>query len=307
VKRFVGRGVIPASTTPFTPRGEVDYPALGRHLTRLVDAGCDGVVVLGSLGEGASLTAAEKERVVSTAVRAVGRLVPVVAAVASARTAEAEALARSFADQGVSGLMILPPYVYRGDDRENEDHVAAAIRATPLPCLLYNNPVAYGVDFAPSQVARLARAHANLVAVKESSGEVARIRALRRQLPADRVVAIGIDDAVLPAAGAGAEGWVAGLANALPEESVALWRLCRNGPRAEAGRLNRWFLPLLRLDAQPKFVQMIKEVERAVGVGNGRVRPPRQELVGAERRAVLELVRVAMAGRRAALPRGTTS
>jgi 1-pyrroline-4-hydroxy-2-carboxylate deaminase len=297
VERFTGRGVWPASTTPFDGRGRIDYRRLAVHLRWLVREGCEGVVVLGSLGEGSTLSPAEKTRVVRTAAAAMNRRGAVLAAVASARTSEAVELARTFARAGAGGLMVLPQYVYRGDDSENEAHVAAVIEATELPCLLYNNPVAYGVDFRPEQVRRLARRHPNLVAVKESSGDARRFARLRRILPRGRAVMVGIDDQVLVGARAGAVGWVAGLANAWPSESVALWRLARDGPARRAEELFRWFVPLLALDAEPKFVQLIKAVEAETGVGNGRLRPPRWPVRDREMARVRKLVRAAQASR----------
>jgi 4-hydroxy-tetrahydrodipicolinate synthase len=177
--------------------------------------------------------------------------------------------------------MVLPPYVYQGDWREMKAHVAAVFNATPLECMLYNNPVAYGTDFLPEQIRELAE-HANLAAVKESSTDVRRVSAIHAILNQRLEICVGVDDAVVEAIGVGATGWVAGLANALPRESVELFNFGINGDADKAFELYRWFLPLLRMDTVPNFVQLIKLVQAEAGIGNTRVRPPRLEVVGKE-------------------------
>ena len=276
------RGVMPAITTPFDERLNIDHAFAAKHCKWLVDNGCTGIVTPGSLGESATLTFDEKVALWTTVVEAVGDRVPVVAAIASLSTAEAVNLSRRAADLGCSGLMVLPPYVYQGDWREMKTHLEAIFRGTKLSCMLYNNPVAYGTDFLPEQIRELAAEHANLEAVKESSTDVRRVTWLR-ELTGDRLaIFVGVDDAVVEAIAVGATGWIAGLVNALPKESVDLFEYAMNGEREKAMRLYRWFLPLLRMDTVPKFVQLIKLVQQEVGMGNARVRPPRLELIGPE-------------------------
>jgi 4-hydroxy-tetrahydrodipicolinate synthase len=205
-------------------------------------------------------------------------------------------LAKRAAQAGCDGLMVLPPYVYRGDWRETKAHFDAVIGATPLSCMLYNNPIAYGTDVSPSQMGELAR-HANLHAVKESSGDVRRVTAIREQLGDRLALLAGMDDAILESIPMGAGGWIAGLVNAFPQESVRVFDLARDGRRDEARALYEWFLPLLRLDTVPKFVQLIKLVQAEVGRGSATVRPPRLELEGAELAAVQALVRERLAKR----------
>lgn len=297
------KGVIPAITTPFGDALRVDHGFLAEHARWLVDSGCTGLVPLGSLGEGATLTAAEKRQVLETCVRAVGERVPVVPGISSLATAEAVALAQDARQIGAAGLMVLPPYVYTSDWREMRAHVAAILDATELPCLLYNNPVAYRTDFTPEHVAELAMAHPNLEAVKESSTDVRRVTGIRA-LVGDRLdVLVGVDDAIVEGIAAGATGWIAGLVNAFPAESVALYRLARDGNREEAEALYRWFLPLLRMDTVPKFVQLIKLAQEQVGRGSERVRPPRLVLEGAERQDALAAIAQALAARPAEVAR----
>jgi 4-hydroxy-tetrahydrodipicolinate synthase len=287
-------GVMPATTTAFDEELNVDHAFVGRHANWLVDHGCRGIVTPGSLGESATLSFDEKLAIWKTLIEAVGERVPVVAAIASLSTNEAVRLAREAADVGCSGLMILPPYVYRSDWREMKAHIAAVLRATKLSCMLYNNPIAYGTDFLPEQIKELAAEHENLEAVKESSTDVRRVTWIR-ELVGDRLaIFVGVDDAIVEAIAVGAVGWVAGLVNALPQESVDLFNYAMNGEHEKAIALYNWFLPLLRMDTVPKFVQLIKLVQQEVGMGNARVRPPRLELEGAELKEALRVIRHAL-------------
>ena len=302
-------GVMPAITTPFNADGDIDHAFLARHALWMVEAGCTGIVALGSLGETATLSVAEKLAVLRTLATALDGRVPLVAGIAALSTDEACGLARAAADAGCAGLMVLPPYVYSTDWREMRAHVSAVIEATALPCMLYNNPIAYRTDFKPEHVAELARAHGNLVAVKESSADIRRIAAIRHKLGGRLKILVGVDDLIVEGIAAGATGWVAGLVNAMPVESVRLFDLAvrANAPEAApaaqaqarraADELYRWFLPLLTLDTVPKFVQLIKLVQQRVGQGDERVRAPRLALDGAEREEALALIAEALATR----------
>jgi len=273
-------GVMPAITTNFDSAYKVDHAHLANHCRWMIDSGCTAIVALGSLGEGSTLEYEEKLAILDTCVRAVRA--PVVAAISSLRTSEAVQLAKEAARRGCKGLMILPPYVYRGDWREMKSHVAEVLRATELPGMLYNNPVAYGTDFLPEQIAELAAEHANLRAVKESSTDVRRVTAIRALLGERLAILVGVDDAIVEGIYMGAIGWIAGLANALPVESVELFEYAAKGQTDKATALYNWFLPLLRMDTVPKFIQLIKLVQQEAGHGSARVRTPRMELEGAE-------------------------
>ena len=290
-------GVMPAITTSFDRNYEVDHAFLSEHCRWLLGNGCAGVVPLGSLGESATLTFDEKIAILRTCVSALGGRAPVVGSISSLSTAEAVTLAKAAADAGCDALMVLPPYVYQGNWRENKTHVAAIFQATPLACMLYNNPVAYGTDFTPEQIRELAEEYENLEAVKESSTDVRRVAAIRALVETRLEVLVGVDDAIVEGVGVGAVGWVAGLANALPRESVELLNLALGGEREKAFELYRWFLPLLRMDTVPNFVQLIKLVQSEVGMGNRRVRPPRLELVGKELEETRTIVQQALATR----------
>lgn len=290
-------GVFPAITTPFGADGEIDEPFLARHVQWLVDSGCRGIVALGSLGEGATLRADEKIRLLQACRAALGHAAPLVAGVSGLSTEECVALARAAERVGCDGLMVLPPYVYRGDWRETEAHFSAVLSATSLSCMLYNNPIAYGTDLSAADVAVLADRHANVHAVKESSGDARRVTALRATLGDRLALFAGLDDMIVEAIAMGAGGWVAGLVNAFPAESVRLVDLALGGHAAEARRLYEWFLPLLRFDTVPKFVQLIKLVQAELGWGSERVRAPRLPLDGTEREDAIALLRDRLACR----------
>ncbi|HEY3439985.1 MAG TPA: dihydrodipicolinate synthase family protein [Paludibaculum sp.] len=290
-------GVIPAITTPFLEDLSVDHAFLAQHCLWLIQNGCSGVVALGSLGEGATLTFEEKEAVLKTAVAAVGPDVPVVAGVSALSTEEAVRIAQMARAAGCRGLMVLPPYVYVGDWRENKAHVAAVLRATPLSAMLYNNPIAYKTDYLPEQVMELLADHENLHAIKESSADVRRVASLRILTGARLKILVGVDDLIFEAGMAGATGWIAGLVNAFPAESVELFDAAIRGDKTRAMEIYKWFLPMLRMDTVPKFVQLIKVAQAEVGMGSARVRPPRLELVGAELAEAQRIIREALATR----------
>jgi dihydrodipicolinate synthase/N-acetylneuraminate lyase len=291
------QGVMPAITTGLKEDLSIDHEFVARHVNWLVDHGCTGIVTPGSLGEGNTLTFEERSSVWATVVGAVGARVPVVGAISALSTAEAVEQAKTAESRGCKGLMVLPPYVYKGDWREMKAHVAATFKATKLSCMLYNNPVAYGTDFLPEQIQELANEFENFQSVKESSTDVRRVTSIKA-LIGDRLdVFVGVDDAIVEAIPVGAVGWVAGLVNALPKESVDLFNYAIAGEMDKALKLYHWFLPLLRLDTVPKFVQLIKLVQQEVGMGNVRVRAPRMELVGAELEETLTVIRTALDNR----------
>jgi 1-pyrroline-4-hydroxy-2-carboxylate deaminase len=290
-------GVMPAITTCFNDDLTVDHAFVTRHANWLIDNGCTGIVALGSLGEGATLTFDEKVQILSTIVKALGDRAPVVAGISALSTAEAVALAKAAESVGCRGLMVLPPYVYLGDWRENKAHVNAVVQATKLSCMLYNNPVAYKVDYVPEQVQELLAENENLHAIKESSADVRRVAALKALVGERLRILVGVDDAIVESIYMGAVGWVAGLVNAFPKESVDLFNLAQSGEHEKAFELYSWFLPLLRMDTVPKFVQLIKQVQEEVNMGSARVRPPRMPVTGTELEETRRVVTEALTNR----------
>lgn len=285
------KGVIPAITTNLKADLSVDHAAFAAHCRWMIDSGCTAIVCCGSLGEAQTLTFDEKIAVLRIAVAVVGDRVPVVLGIASLSTAEAVAMARAAEAAGAQGLMVLPPYVYTSDWREMKAYVGAVIAATKLSCMLYNNPPAYKTDFLPAQIAELGQEHPNLQAVKESSGDVRRVTAIRAAVGHRIEITVGMDDSIVEGIYAGATGWIAGLVNAFPVESVALFDYASRGDKARAAALYEWFLPLLRLDTVPKFVQHIKWIQAEMGRGTPYTRPPRLPLAGVD----LELTQAVLA------------
>ncbi|MFM7133740.1 MAG: dihydrodipicolinate synthase family protein [Planctomycetota bacterium] len=297
------RGVIPAIVTPFRENGDLCLGGLADLARRMLRAGCTGTVWPGSLGEGQTLSFEERSegwRAIAAASEGHGAAF---ATISAASTREAVRMVERAAEIGMRGCMILPPYVHKGPWREHRAHFEAMLAAAPLPMMLYNNPAAYGLDVHAEQVFELAERHANLVAVKDSSGDARRLTALvagsaGRHRPVGALV--GLDDCAVEGARMGACGWIAGLANALPEESVRLFRLAQSHDArdaAECDALYRWFLPLLRLDTVPEFVQLIKLTMAETQTGDERVRAPRRPVEGAERAQAVELIRRALAKR----------
>jgi 4-hydroxy-tetrahydrodipicolinate synthase len=274
-------GIIPAVTTPFDERGDVDAAALGRSARALLDAGVHGLVATGTMGEAGSLSAAERRHVVETVAGAAAGRVPVLAGVSAGTPAAAIGFAADAAGAGAGALMLLPPLGYRADARELEAFYAAVAEASGLPIMLYNNPEASGVDLAPDLIARLAEHVEGIVAVKESSGDARRIPALLHTTELE--VVVGGDDWALEGFCAGATGWVSGVAVAAPAECVALFEHCRAGELDAARAVYARLLPLARFDMTPKLVQFFKAAQDAVGLAGGPVRPPRLPLTEAER------------------------
>ncbi len=281
-------------TTAFKSDLSVDYAFIGKHARWMVDHGCAGIVCLGSLGESATLRFEEKVEILKTIVGALKGQAPVVAGIASLSTAEAVELACAAQKVGCSGLMVLPPYVYTSDWREMKAHVETVIRATKLSCMLYNNPIAYKTDFLPEQIRELAAENPNLHAVKESSGDVRRVTAIKALCRDRLAVLVGMDDAIVEGVRAGAVGWIAGLVNAFPQETMVLFNAAIEGQAKRADEVYEWFLPLLRMDTVIKFVQLIKLVQEETGMGSERVRPPRLTLAGAERKVALDTLKHAL-------------
>jgi 4-hydroxy-tetrahydrodipicolinate synthase len=252
--------------------------------------------MLGTVGENCSLEYSEKLEVLRATVKQVAGRVPVLTGVAECTTTLACRFAADAKKAGVDGLMVLPAMVYKSDPRETVAHFRAVAKATDLPILCYNNPVAYGVDITPAMFVDLADEPC-FVAIKESSENVRRITDLKNQCGDRYLLFNGVDDLVLESVLLGAAGWVAGLVNAFPEESVLLWDLATRGKYEDALRVYRWFTPLLHLDTHPKLVQYIKLAMAETGLGPETVRAPRLPLVGQERGEILTIIRKAIEAR----------
>jgi 4-hydroxy-tetrahydrodipicolinate synthase len=287
------RGVFPAVTTQFHADQSLDLTATAKHIDLLVREGVHGIIVLGTVGENCSLEFAEKLEVLRTAIRQVAGRVPVLTGVAECSTALACRYAAEAKKAGADGLMVLPGMVYKSDPRETMAHFRAVAKATDLPILCYNNPVAYGVDITPAMFAELA-GEPKFVAIKESSENVRRITDLKNRCGDRYALFCGVDDLVLESVMLGAVGWVGGLVNAFPKENRLLWELATAGKYQEALRIYRWYTPLLHLDTHIKLVQYIKLAMAEAGVGSEMVRAPRLPLAGKEREEVQTVIRQAI-------------
>jgi 4-hydroxy-tetrahydrodipicolinate synthase len=290
------QGVFPALTTKFTASDEIDWAAMERHLEFQLDAGVHGLVILGSLGETSTLRLAEKLETVKFFSRMDRQGLPLIVCIAESSTRDAKEFATAAEQAGADGFMLLPPMRYPSDRRETLIYLNAVVSATALPIMLYNNPVAYGIDISPDDIARLAE-NPKIQAVKESSTDTRRISEIRKRLGDRLAIFCGVDDLAFECFALGAVGWVAGLVVAFPRETVQLWKLTQAGRWDEARELYQWFLPLLHLDVGPKFIQQIKLVEALMGVGSAKVRAPRLQLTDKEASAVEKILNAALENR----------
>ncbi len=289
-------GVIPAATTQFKPDLSIDYEATQRVQDALIKDGVNGLIIMGTVGEGNSLDADEKRRMITATVEAARGRVPVIVGVSEMTTPRAATLARDAEKLGANGLMVLPAMVYVPSEEELIAHFRTVAEATALPIMLYNNPPAYRVSISFDTLKQLAPLK-NVVCIKESAPDTRRFTDIFNALGDRYVVFAGLDDVALEGAILGARGWVSGLTNAFPKESLALWRAATAGDLETARRIYRWFMPLLHLDAEHDLVQSIKLAEQIMGRGSERVRPPRYPLTGARRAYVTEIVEAAAAKR----------
>jgi 4-hydroxy-tetrahydrodipicolinate synthase len=289
-------GVFPAATTQFAPDLSIDIAATQKVQDALIKEGVHGLIVMGTVGENNSLEPAEKRDVLRASVEAVGKRVPVIAGVSEFDTRRAIAFARDAEKLGADGLMVLPGMVYVPNEAELVAHFTAVAKETSLPIMLYNNPPAYRVSVGVEAIRQLADIP-NIVCLKESAPDTRRFTDLYNAVGDKIVLFAGLDDVALEGLILGAKGWVSGLTNAFPKESLALYDAYKSGDLETALAIYRWFMPLLHLDAEHDLVQSIKLAEQIMGRGSERVRPPRYPLTGARRAEVTKMVEGAAASR----------
>lgn len=282
-------GIFPAVTTKFKEDHSLDITAMEKHLAAQIEAGVHGLVLFGTLGELGSITHEEKLEIIKTGVAVSAERVPVLATVGHITTAEACEFVKEAAEHGVDGFMVLPSILYPSDRRETLYHFREIAKASPLPIMIYNNPVSYGVNITPKMFAELAE-DPTFVAIKESSGDVRRVTDIINAVGDRYQIFLGVDDLAFEGMMLGAVGWVAGLVNAFPEETVAIFELVQQGRFEEAREIYRWFTPLLKLDVSTKLVQNIKLAEAMTGLGTEPVRPPRLPLAGEQRERVKAVI-----------------
>lgn len=286
-------GVFPAVTTNFNDNMSLDYGGFSKLVRAQIDAGVHGIVVTGSLGENSTLDYEEKQEVLRIAVEVAEGRVPVLMGVAENTTERACRAVEDGTVNGADGFMVLPAMLYPADRREAIAHFRAVADASGKPIMIYNNPVAYKVDTTPEMFEELADEEM-FVAIKESSDDVRRITEIRNRVGDRYQLFTGVDNLALESLMMGADGWVAGLVCAFPEETVAIWNLVRAERYAEARTIYAWFRPLLDLDVNVKLVQNIKFAQKMVGLGTETTRPPRLPLVGDEREFVEGVIRQAL-------------
>jgi 4-hydroxy-tetrahydrodipicolinate synthase len=289
-------GVFPAATTQFKPDLTIDIGETQRVQDALVADGVHGLIVMGTVGENNSLEPDEKRDVLRAAVEAVNKRVPVLAGVSEFDTKRAIAFARDAEKIGADGLMVLPAMVYVPTEAELVAHFRAVSEATSLPIMLYNNPPAYRVSVSIEAMRQLAD-RPNIVCLKESAPDTRRFTDLYNAIATRYILFAGLDDVALEALILGAKGWVSGLTNAFPKESLALYGAVMRNDLDSARAIYRWFMPLLHLDADHDLVQCIKLAEEVMGRGSARVRPPRYQLAGPRRAEVLAMVEKAASER----------
>ncbi|MBM3597008.1 MAG: dihydrodipicolinate synthase family protein [Alphaproteobacteria bacterium] len=290
------RGVYPAVTTQFKKDFSVDFDATERGIQALIDAGVDGLIMCGTVGENGSLEPQEKRAVLKAAKEVASGKVPVVTGVAELSTEAACRYARDAEKIGVDGLMVIPPVGYSAKPRETIEHFRRVGAASGLPIMLYNNPPVYKIDVTPDMIAELASVK-TIQAVKESSGDTKRLVDIQN-LTGDRFILFcGLDDVLLESMLLGCVGWVSGMSNVFPEESAELFRLAAAGRWEEAMAIYRWFMPVLHLDARSDLVQCIKLCEQIAGHGHERTRPPRLPMQGAERAEIEKIMATALKNR----------
>lgn len=290
------KGVFPAVTTQMHKDQSIDLDGTARHTETLIESGVDGLIMLGSLGENTLLEPDEKRSVMNLAIEVSAGRVPVLSGVAEFSTAASVRYVRDMEKLGADGVMVLPAMVYKAQPEEAMAHFRTVARSTGLPIIVYNNPLAYYVDITPQMFEELA-SEPNLVAIKESSGDVRRITDIINQVGDRYTIFGGVDDLILESVLLGATGWIAGTGLAFPKENQRLWNLATSGQWEKARALYRWYTPLLHLDIPIKFVQYIKLCIQECGLGAEWVRAPRLPLEGAERERVLKIIHDGIATR----------
>ncbi len=293
---FQWEGVFPALLTPFTTNDNLDIPLFQKNLRAQVDAGVHGVIIGGSLGEASTLTNPEKKDLLVAAKSFLPSTLPVVVNIAEQSTKEAVAVAQEAESAGADGLMVLPPMRYPADSRETVEYFKSISTSTSLPMMLYNNPVDYKILITVQMFEELAK-QKNITAVKESSRDITNVTRMKNAFGDRYKILCGVDTLAFESLCAGADGWVAGLVDAFPKETVAIYQLVKAGRIQEALQIYRWFMPLLELDIHPKLVQYIKLAASATGIGSEYVRAPRLVLTGEERSKIQGIIQTALLNR----------
>jgi 4-hydroxy-tetrahydrodipicolinate synthase len=286
---FEWKGVFPALLTPFQENDELDLDMFEKNLAAQVDGGIHGVIIGGSLGEASTLTDKEKEELVEFSVEYLNEKIPVILNIAESTTKDAIQQVANAKKWGADGIMLLPPMRYKTDDRETITYFKTVARSTELPIMIYNNPPDYRIDCRPDMFDELVECK-NITALKESSRDVTNLTRMKNRFGDRFKILCGVDTLAMEELCLGADGWVAGLVDAFPKETVTIYNLVKAGKIEEAAKIYRWFMPLLELDIHPKLVQYIKLAATQTGIGSEYVRAPRLTLEGEERTRILKVI-----------------
>ena len=296
IKKIKWEGVMPAITTQFKKDFTLDLEAFKNNLKAQINAGVHGIILGGTLGEASTLSEEEKSQLLKTSLESVGEKLPVVMNIAEQTTAKAVALAEQAEAEGAHGLMLLPPMRYKATDQETVSYFSSVATSTSLPIMIYNNPIDYKIEVTLDMFEELSK-YQNINAVKESTRDTTNITRMINRFGDRFKILCGVDTIAMECLMMGASGWVAGLVDAFPEETIALYAYCKAGEWEKARHLFRWFLPLLELDISPQLVQNIKMCEASTGLGTGFVRPPRKPLSGNTREQVAQTIKSALESR----------
>jgi 4-hydroxy-tetrahydrodipicolinate synthase len=292
----IWKGVFPAVTTKFNDKDELDFGAFDKNIEAQIEAGVKGIIIGGSLGEASVLTDHEKIELLKHTVKTVNKRVYVILNIAEQTTKAALLCAENALKYGADSLMMLPPLRYKADEAETVQYFATVAKSTTLPIMIYNNPYDYKIEVTLDMFEELAK-YDNIQAVKESTRDVSNVTRMINRFGKRFKILCGVDTLALESLFMGADGWVAGLVDAFPRETVAIFNLTKQGRYQEALEIYRWFLPVLELDIHPKLVQYIKLAETATGLGTENVRQPRLPITGDERKRILAIIDKAIANR----------
>ena len=296
MKNFKWEGVMPAITTQFDSEGSLSLKAFKNNLAHQIKAGVHGIILGGTLGEASTLTSSEKESLLKTTLEQVEGKIPVIMNIAEQSTDQAIVSAKDAETNGASGLMLLPPMRYRATDIETVAYFSAVASSTSLPIMIYNNPVDYKIEVTLDMFEAIKK-YENITAVKESTRDITNITRMINRFGDRYKILCGVDTIAMESILMGAKGWVAGLVDSFPEETVAIFTYCKAGEWEKARAVFRWFLPLLELDISPQLVQNIKLCEQATGLGTGYVRKPRLPLEGTELKRVEFIINESLVNR----------
>ena len=289
-------GVMPAVTTKFTKNDELDFKMFNKNIIAQIDAGVSGIVLGGTLGEASTLTSKEKSELIKNTVLISENKIPVLMNIAEQSTSEAVNSAKNAEKDGAAGLMILPPMRYNASSEETVTYFKSIAQSTSLPIMIYNNPVDYKIEVSLEMFDQLLKCE-NIQAVKESTRDISNVTRIINYFGDRLKIMTGVDTLALESLLMGAHGWIAGLVDAFPKETVAIYKLQKAGRIADALEIYRWFLPLLELDINSKLVQNIKLAEMYNGIGTENVRPPRLPLDGEERKKVIQIIESSLKNR----------